>query len=714
MATYTGFCFGTGETSTMKKKNIISQFSEACAGEKFVRKGPGVLGVEVVPNAQQSVDEVVGWLLQQTDDENTLNLTGFSRGAVTCIVIANQLNGLERKIDQERPLTSENDKLLKRLKKLEINIFAIDPVAGMHDKGKMDRRVIPNNVKDCVAVFQVDEMRRDFKPQDSTRIIIASPKTTRVSMLLMYGNHTDTTKTKRNMASGAAIIWHCFYQFLTQHGTIFNEGSMPRMVITDKRNLHLMSELPEEAEHYKKYKNSYILIEKDNTRALYYVKSDGMGYKEEDITDFNAFEAKIRAQRDKGKTKLSLEGTFYSDLAPFSSDPDKQQSKELLKLFAQHHQEREAYAKSGKKVKLADGLPVARAYRRLNKHLDFYVKNPDFFVNQLERELFKISYPRGFNYFFEKNQKDLGFPSNSEENNVIEELQQLKKEIPLLFSRLQEKHDIIGLDGAQLTIGDPAGVYCIEPCSTVRQMFPHLLTNSAKNLDPDRVKLEALEHEVYRLTFQYDREKSPFLVFTARSQAAKTRALRNAVRDIIENKPGSVQQKYEQILDEVEYYYKHLVQVTSTSQLRSMLGKVLAQHHRFYSVTNTSVPRIVIAELIYATLSLLKETVAFVFNLGHIGGGILSALGLALQNFGRRCNDAIGKVGSNPLKALASAIAYAFEGIGFAIKNSFGLKPLGHLITSAMSNIRDEAVKAIGPVEMDNCRPMKVGPYQSS
>ncbi|STX37498.1 DUF5621 domain-containing protein [Legionella feeleii] len=646
MATFTGFCFGTGEKSTMKKKNIISQFSEAIPPEdRFVREGPGMLGKEVTPNAKESVNDVVKWLLKQEDDKNTLNLSGFSRGSVTCIEIANRLKKLELALEAEAKkdnLSPKGAEVLRKLKNLEINIFAMDPVAGMSDKGVMDRRVIPDNVKSYVAVLQTDEMRRDFKPQDMTRAIIASPNT-QVSMLPMYGNHSDTTKIKKDsMQSGAKIMWHSLYQFLTQHGTTFKDGKMPQMVTSD----------PKKA------------------------------------------------------------GNPYSDISQF---PPETQSKEMLKLFNQHHQEREAYLKSGKTVKLVDGIPVPRDVRSLNNHLDFYVKNSDFFVNQLERELFKVSYPKVFNYLFEQNQKDPHFPDDSASNpeDVIKELKQLKDEDPALFARLSARG--VGLDGQEPTVGEPGGVYCTEPCSTVRQMFPGMLPEGAKSLDPDVAKLAALEKDVHRLTFKYEREKSELLAFSQRSQAGKAQALRDEVRNIIENEPGSPQDKYDKVLNKVEEHYKHLTEASSASQLPHMLRGLLAQHDRHFQVKDTSVPRVVMAEFIHAGLSLLKETVDLTFSLGHLGGGILSAVGTALQDFGRRCNDVIGKVGWNPLKGLASAVAYAFEGIGFAIKNSFGLKPLGNVITSAISDIRDEAVKAIGPVKVEKvdstekCKQLKKG-----
>ena len=92
---------------------------------------------------------------------------------------------------------------------------------------------------------------------------------------------------------------------------------------------------------------------------------------------------------------------------------EEPEAKDLLKLFSTHHQEREAYRESGRVPKVFDGLPFPRVPRTLNYHLQFYVKDSEFFINQLERELCKIAYPRVFNYLFENNVFDIRFPNAS-------------------------------------------------------------------------------------------------------------------------------------------------------------------------------------------------------------------------------------------------------------------------------------------------------------
>ncbi len=352
LSVFTVFCYGTGE-SHEKTNNIISQFTKACETDSIHIDGPGLLGFEVKSNAAAGTRQIIDWLKKQNDINNQINISGFSRGSITCIYIANNLKRQEEQLKNKenelalsgKQLDPEDKKLLNQLEKIDLNLFLQDPVAGISDKGKMDARVIPDNVKNYVAIIQLDEMRRDFKPQDITRVIFASPQTTKVSTLVMYGNHSDNTKIKNdNMVAGPQIVWHSLYQFLTQHGTGFKDGKIPEIIYSDKF---------------------------------------------------------------KGPNELS-------------QLPDNLTAKDLLLLFNKNHEERDHYKKSGLKTNLTDGIPVPRTKRTVNKHLEFYVKDSDFFTNQLERELFKLTYPKTFNYLFEHNQFDLRFPddSNSESRTI--------------------------------------------------------------------------------------------------------------------------------------------------------------------------------------------------------------------------------------------------------------------------------------------------------
>ena len=171
--TFTVFAFGTGESSTMEEKSILSYFSECCTSPKIVLEGPSLLGTEVNPNAMLAMNTIIDYVSKAgSQDKYVVNLTGHSRGAVTCIKIANLLKAKVAELEHQSPLEQADAELLEKLKKLELNIFNLDPVAGMGDKMVRDGRVIPSNVANYMATLQLDEMRRDFKPQDMSRVII--------------------------------------------------------------------------------------------------------------------------------------------------------------------------------------------------------------------------------------------------------------------------------------------------------------------------------------------------------------------------------------------------------------------------------------------------------------------------------------------------------------------------------------------------------------
>ena len=621
MSVYTIFAFGTGKNSTMKKRDIISQFSDACNSEKAVIEGPDTLGLKVARNVKTQVEEIFAWLATQDDSAHHLNFAGYSRGGVTCIKIANQLKNHELYLARhEAKLDPAQKKLLTQLRAIQIHIFALDPVAGMGDKGTLSSRRIPKNVKSYVAILHMDEMRRDFKPQDMSRVIVDSPAT-QITMLPLYGNHSDSLKIKNaRMQSGAKLSWYLMHQFLSQHGTTFDDNTIPKIV----------------------------------------------------------------------SSKLE-----YSRLA------ENPTAKSLLRLFSNHHQERDHYFASGRSsLSLIDGIPVARRVRSLNKHLHLYVKNPDIFTNQLECELLKVAYPRVFNYLFERAQADLLFPDTSacDKTEVISELDDLRQENYPLFERLQMLGVAID-DQNRVTVGEPQGMYSLEPCKTLQQLYPHLIP-TANSLNDDHTRLAILEKEVYQLTLRYEREKSSSYTFTPRAQASKAQSIREQVWNIANESPEPVQVKYERILDLLQHHLIAMVRSDSTSGLLVLVSELLAVHQRRYIVKLTGVLRELTADLLHASLSLLKEVISFVTSLGYLGCAIFSTVGLFLEDFGRRINNMVGELGLNPIKYAIATVAYVIQGFGIWLKNMLGIKPLSNFLTSGIEQVRDSLTSLVRGIEV--------------
>jgi hypothetical protein len=201
--------------------------------------------------------------------------------------------------------------------------------------------------------------------------------------------------------------------------------------------------------------------------------------------------------------------------------------------------------------------------------------------------------------------------------------------------------------------------------------------------------------EVYRLSFRYQRDKSDLKFYGQRDKIERAKDIRHEVNTLVNNQDLDRNTKYQMILDKMEMHYRELVQANSNSELKPMIQKFLEKHGRTYRIHEPAIPRVLLAGFVDLSLSLIKEAVSFAGNLGYVGGGALYFVGTALEDFGRRTNELLGKLGYNPLKYVVSAIAYLFEGVGYLIKNSFGLKPLTQAITSGIQYIKEAIVRAI-------------------
>ena len=477
----------------------------------------------------------------------------------------------------------------------------------------LESRLIPDNVANYVAILQLDEMRREFKPQDLKRILIESPNKTQVSLLPLYGNHTDTIKVKdADKQSTAQIAQISLYNFLTQHGTLFKKNELPMLAV-------------------------------------------------------------------KGNTVVA--------------SVDSKEPRELFSLFRKQHAERDAYLKYGKRSKFGDSA-MFRAQRRLNEQREYYVTDSHIFVNQLERELFKVAYPRVFNYFFENNIKDPFFASVSTEHQVIKELKEIKELHPDLFKQLKA----LGVtDDNDIKIGPPRGTMNLESCRTIGQIYPYLLPEKmTPTIIKERGSLADLKTEVMRVTLRYDVEKASFLTFDERAQSKRTASLRDQINKIyLDPKLNNVEKEH-QILDTLERHVLFLTAAKSRSKLLDLLKETLVQHGRSVTppkdLSNTTE---LLAYSIHTSLSLVKNTIFFIGSLGFVGGYALSTAGIFLEDMGARMKDAIGKVGNNPLKGLAMICASVLQGFGVILKHNLGLKPMTQIMTEGLRDLRDANVARI-------------------
>lgn len=149
-------------------------------------------------------------------DIDTVNMTGWSRGGVTCIRIANALWEVFRDT-------------------VRCNIFCIDPVAGWDVGEEDDKRDLPPNVDNFFAVLSMHERRTIFNPQDLSRVrkmqVHGYNNNVRIMFLPMGGTHDQQVKRKDAITESHDISISMVYAFLRHFGTPFN-GVPPHYIST--------------------------------------------------------------------------------------------------------------------------------------------------------------------------------------------------------------------------------------------------------------------------------------------------------------------------------------------------------------------------------------------------------------------------------------------------------------------------------------------------
>ncbi len=138
----------------------------------------------------------------------TVNMIGWSRGAITCIRMANWIQEFYGR-------------------GVNVNIFAVDPVAG-NDLGLevADTYTIPEVVKKFVAVVVMNDRRGAFLPQDINRLKVEK-SATQLALLPMPGAHDTPVKRKSaDLPEVAEITRSIAYKFLAASGTTFRKPEM--------------------------------------------------------------------------------------------------------------------------------------------------------------------------------------------------------------------------------------------------------------------------------------------------------------------------------------------------------------------------------------------------------------------------------------------------------------------------------------------------------
>ncbi|MDP3083683.1 MAG: hypothetical protein Q8N44_08335 [Rubrivivax sp.] len=192
---------GSAKTGLSLKKMVLGpSFADHASGNTGGQKKMASLRGKISgqgwdENTQRTVNLIQDLKFGKGQAIDTVNLVGWSRGAVTCMRIAN---------------------LMYEVFKTEVNcnIFAVDPVAGADAGEEMaDTQVLESNVNRYVGILAMHEMRSTFKPQDWSRVRAPS---TECIFLPMPGVHNaqvipgtppDAAYITRNLAAGLLSAW---------------------------------------------------------------------------------------------------------------------------------------------------------------------------------------------------------------------------------------------------------------------------------------------------------------------------------------------------------------------------------------------------------------------------------------------------------------------------------------------------------------------------
>jgi len=151
-------------------------------------------------NVEGSMD-CIKWMSSQKPI-HIVNMAGWSRGAVTCHMLADALR---------------KDRATRNI---AVNIFAVDPVAGPGNRNAPDKNSLPTNVANYTAVISQHENRKIMKPVDIYNIRDRAEEIgTGFQLVHIPGEHN--TGVLKGTPAGK-LVWYLAHNFLTRHGTKIN------------------------------------------------------------------------------------------------------------------------------------------------------------------------------------------------------------------------------------------------------------------------------------------------------------------------------------------------------------------------------------------------------------------------------------------------------------------------------------------------------------
>lgn len=139
-----------------------------------------------------------------------LNLQGFSRGADSCVRLANIIYQMHPSI--------------------KINLFLVDPVPGPRRRDDPNSYYLPPSVQDCQINLMLNEHRQPYDPQHEDRYVFTNPKT-KVSINYLPGRHGAGLSTREGSALtpkvSQTLVQDGLLKFNIEHGVLPKNTTCP-------------------------------------------------------------------------------------------------------------------------------------------------------------------------------------------------------------------------------------------------------------------------------------------------------------------------------------------------------------------------------------------------------------------------------------------------------------------------------------------------------
>ena len=206
--------FGTWETNAQGVRQPVHHPASASkaatpgTGPVFSHLPSGlqkIVGMATGKGWEDNVQKAVHAVKALKYRPDAINLIGWSRGAVTCHMIANAL-------------LSDKDTSLAQI---PVNIFAVDPVPGgrfgKHGNDKVD---VGGNVKQYRGVFAIHDRKIGFK----AAVVKKKEHDQDIFFYPMPGVHSTVVAGGTGLIAVAALVEHLAVEFLESQGTCFGSG----------------------------------------------------------------------------------------------------------------------------------------------------------------------------------------------------------------------------------------------------------------------------------------------------------------------------------------------------------------------------------------------------------------------------------------------------------------------------------------------------------